>query len=534
MANPNYISGLNTTNQIRDNTDAIHSGVIKALNSMTSGNMIVEGCDVTQTLSGSTTQFDVASGKYMLDGLLNTFGGTSVSLNVTTQIPNATLNYDYYLLLVIDSGGNLAIRGDNTLVNALTPAVASLTSGDVVICVIQILGASGNADSRSIQYLTVDKASNTVSIAYDNGGTYTHTASIKGGVSGTNFQQVAGVALTVNDDAIDSDFIVKGDTDNTLLVANAGEDAVGIGKDISVGTGSSYKLQISGQTQSDTYSGEGIVLEYGVGASGTTQGDGSLIIRRNSASGKGKIQFATTSAGSTSYSTSDDVEITYDINKNWVFDASDAFGTKMQVTGILQTSGDIICGDELTVTGNIIRDSGGSNTITFDGSNNTTIVGTGIIGGTLQANSNATISTTLSVGSTATINGEFKPTLSMYHTVPTQLVGGAAPGTPISSTEMIQILSSDPSGLSDFELPDANAFAGIMIYIVNLSNINMTLNGFAGQFILDATSPVLLTSYNMAPNDGIRIVAITDGMTIPIAPPHQESQVGPGWIVLTK
>ena len=201
MTNPNYISGLDTANQIRDNNDAIHSGVIKALNSMAGGNMVIEGCNVTQNTSGASTRFDVANGKYLRDGALVTFSAANKSLNTSTnehtnpagvQTPSATLNYDYYLLLVFDSAGALQIRGDNTLINATTPAVASLTAGDTPICAIQIAGASTDSATRKIQYLTVDKITNNLNIAYDNSGTYTSTLSVTGAGTGTTIANAVG------------------------------------------------------------------------------------------------------------------------------------------------------------------------------------------------------------------------------------------------------------------------------------------------------------------------------------------------------
>ena len=400
MANPNFISGMNTTNQLVDNTDAIHSGLIKTLNSMVGGNMIVEGCNVTQTLTGTRTRFDVSSGKYLHDGIYKTIGTVLITL-ASNQVSHATINYDYYLLLVIDSSGSLAIRGDNSLVNALTPKVAALSLGDTAICTIKIGGAEADTSSRLIQYLTVDKAENAVSIARDNGGTYTPTSTLKGGAAGTNWQSVATLPIIINDDGVDTDFIIEGNADTALFVVDALEDAIGIGKTIGVGTGGN-KLQVDGVAQASSFNGGGITAEYGTGqtdGSGTLvpNGDGQVVLRRNSASGKARIKFSTAALNAISYPSGDDVDITYDISKNWVFDASQALATKMHVTGILQASDDVIAGGDLQTLSNIIRDAGGSNTIQFDGSNNTTVSSNCTIGGILQANNSATVGTTLVV-----------------------------------------------------------------------------------------------------------------------------------------
>jgi hypothetical protein len=71
-SNPKQISGLGATVQVRDNTDVVHTGIIKALNTMASGNKVISGCDITQQAStggssAATTQFSVANGQYLQD-----------------------------------------------------------------------------------------------------------------------------------------------------------------------------------------------------------------------------------------------------------------------------------------------------------------------------------------------------------------------------------------------------------------------------------------------------------------------------------
>jgi hypothetical protein len=203
-SNPKQISGLGATVQVRDNTDVVHTGIIKALNTMASGNKVISGCDITQQAStggssAATTQFSVANGQYLQDNQLVAFSANTIKLNTAIneftnpagiQVPHAS--NDYYALLVIDTAGALKIRGDNTLASS-TPVVASYTLGDTLLAVIKITGGSAaNLATRELQFLTTSKVKNAVGVAHDDGGTYTETLSIIGGVGGASISNKVG------------------------------------------------------------------------------------------------------------------------------------------------------------------------------------------------------------------------------------------------------------------------------------------------------------------------------------------------------
>ena len=528
-SNPKQISGIGTTAQVRDNLDVIHTGIIKALNTMVSGNKIISGCDITQSAStgsgGGTTLFTVSAGQYLQDNQLVAFGGSTIKLNTATneftnpagiQTPHAS--NDYYALLVIDTAGALKIRGDNSLAST-TPVIASYTLGDTLLSNIKIEGGSDvNDATRELQFLTVNKAKNSVSLAHDDSGTYTETSSLIGGATGTNWQSVAAKSIIVNDDGVDTDFIIEGNTDTDLFVVDALENAIGIGKTIGVGEGGTYKLMVDGITHSTSYDGGGIVCQPD-----TSGGEGTIILRRNRAgSGSALIKFSTTTAPSISYPSGDDVDITYDKDKNWVFDASQALNTKMQVTGIVHASDDVIAGGDLQTISNIIRDSGGSNTIQFDGANNTTIVSNATIGGVLQANTSATVGTTLVATDTITsgrglVTDGFISLEPLVETFPVQPL--ITPG--FSVYYLINSL-----GFPLVELPDANPLAHQVITIKNvdvapiiISGAGSSIHGPVGGQPIDGNvfpipSNPLLTAINeitLAPSDSITLQAHTDG-----------------------
>lgn len=63
-ANPSTLS----SDQLKDGTDNIHSGIIKALQTATGENRALSGFGLTQGTTSSTTHFQVASGTILRSG----------------------------------------------------------------------------------------------------------------------------------------------------------------------------------------------------------------------------------------------------------------------------------------------------------------------------------------------------------------------------------------------------------------------------------------------------------------------------------
>ena len=70
--NPGFLSTLSTnpSSGIVDGTDNIHSGIINALNVSSGGNVAISGFNITQDGSGTYTQYTVAAGKVLRNGIL--------------------------------------------------------------------------------------------------------------------------------------------------------------------------------------------------------------------------------------------------------------------------------------------------------------------------------------------------------------------------------------------------------------------------------------------------------------------------------
>jgi len=220
LTNPNRFSTAGTSGTLGHITDAVdfpHTGLIKSLSLGMRGNYAVKttnGFNITQASSGNVIQ--VTSGFVFANGHLVQCDGKNFADSVFTTSP-ANVSH----LLVADVGEAQADRlkiiphGANTA-NRIPDYV---DGNDVIIAVITYTTGFG---SMTVQYLTTDKTSNTLSIGYDNSG-YDQTMSITGGsgkttllseenqvvvkLNGTSSSNV----FTVTDSADQTQFAVKGD-----------------------------------------------------------------------------------------------------------------------------------------------------------------------------------------------------------------------------------------------------------------------------------------------------------------------------------
>ena len=171
---------------IVDGDDHIHSGIAKVLEQAARGNYVVEYGNLVQAASGGYTQFSFdGTMEYYRDNKLYSATPAAVSLGATSGLSN-----DRYDMLVIAKGSPdaLAIRPGYSGATPRVPDV--LTSGDIPVALIHITAGSANdIDTRPLQLYGYTKDENSLSIAYNGGGTtYTETASIIGAGTGTTLQ----------------------------------------------------------------------------------------------------------------------------------------------------------------------------------------------------------------------------------------------------------------------------------------------------------------------------------------------------------
>jgi len=168
--NPGIISTLASnpsSTQLKDNTDNIHSGIIKALHAATGENRGISGFGLTQGTTNSRTHFQVAAGKVLRDGKL-----VSVSTaTLTTAASEISANgNDWYGVIVVCDGSATGESSDaNTLKwrygevtgKATTGAatVAELKGGDIPLIVVKIDTAeANNATTRLHQFLFYEQS----------------------------------------------------------------------------------------------------------------------------------------------------------------------------------------------------------------------------------------------------------------------------------------------------------------------------------------------------------------------------------------
>ena len=162
VSNPNFYgqSTHGTPNQIEDGVDFPHTGIVKALSDGLGQNYAISGFDIT---IDSATQIDVGAGVIFRDG----------KRVAVSAVSNLTLSSTYtngYHLLIASSASSpvLTIRNPTA-----ADKVAQYTAGDTIIAVITHNGTA----NVGIQYLTVNKTENSLSIGRNDSG-YTEMGTI--------------------------------------------------------------------------------------------------------------------------------------------------------------------------------------------------------------------------------------------------------------------------------------------------------------------------------------------------------------------
>ena len=171
--NTGFISRLGETSQLIDGTDAIHTGIIKTLNTAMGENRILSGFNITQTADGGFTKFTITNGKYLRNGKYETKDTTT---NIQTNATNGVAtDVDWYgLIVIVESNGAVVWRHGTSSGkgNTSTSTVAELTAGDIPIAMVQYDKDDANdVITRKVQYLTYTQASRTFSAINGSGET---------------------------------------------------------------------------------------------------------------------------------------------------------------------------------------------------------------------------------------------------------------------------------------------------------------------------------------------------------------------------
>ena len=265
VSNPNFYgqSTHGTPSQIEDGVDFPHSGIIKALSDGLGQNYAISGFDITVD---SATQIDVGSGVIFRDG-------KRVAISA---VPNLTLSASHtngYHLVVVESDDDIVLK---------TPSepdkVPAYSSGDTIVAVVTHNGTT----SMPIQYLTVNKTENSVSIGRNNGGTYTEVSAITGTSDGL-FVSGIGTATVASDDKVliqdtGSSDVIKSVTAASIAALAPQGDITGV--DLSEGAGIDIASETN--TTSGAYSATinldltEVIASDGANRVLTSDGDGTL------------------------------------------------------------------------------------------------------------------------------------------------------------------------------------------------------------------------------------------------------------------
>jgi len=200
----NYVNRISTlaqdpaaggTDGLIDETDKIHSGIVKALEARSQGNYVISMGTLAQDVSGSNTRFTINGGTtnlvYKRNGKVVT-----ISSNKTVNLTNKSSSDRYDMLVITDDAGTLAIRvGTLDGTSALVP---ELTLGDVPVALIQVLAASDNdVTNRHIQFFGTDKREDEITIAWNNSEVYTKTATISASANTATIAAESGADVKV-------------------------------------------------------------------------------------------------------------------------------------------------------------------------------------------------------------------------------------------------------------------------------------------------------------------------------------------------
>ena len=99
------LSGSPTTGMI-DGVDSLHTGIIKGLEIMAKGRMIVKCGDFLQATGGGTfTRYSLANPQYVYDGKFYSHSGTLTVDQTADHDSNGTYSRYMWVLLDINSGG---------------------------------------------------------------------------------------------------------------------------------------------------------------------------------------------------------------------------------------------------------------------------------------------------------------------------------------------------------------------------------------------------------------------------------------------
>ena len=500
-----------TTAGLIDYTDVIHSGLIKVLHKMSQGNYLLEYGNFVQSSGASLTEFNfngsTTNVKYLRDNLLVT--PYTANTAVTIAAPSGSAGTNRYDLIVLNTSNALAVITGTA--HATEPKCPDLRADDIPVAMVEVLGgSSNNDDGRKVQMFPFKKDENSLSIAYNTGGTtYTETMSIYGGAARTTFKNKianADFRFILADNTTDEKFEIYSDDDSdgdegdTSVFSVDGLGATSISGALTVG-GNIIKASDGGSTITmDTSDNITVGGNIQVGGNIIKASDGGSTITMDTSDnvtiggGLTTTTDLTVTGGDITYGNSQ--HATAGITPT----AHNVVGKNLTLTAGTTTAGTTnnIAGGTLTFKGGQGKGTGAGGNIVFQTANQ------GSSGSALNSHATAltisddlssAFSTSLGVGTTlvagtSASSPKLITTGEMYSSNKTPSLLGNVSGSPTVIPMGQNVIFLEPSNAPAtakffYLLPDINAgaLAGAVITIKNVGNQNAMLAPASGEHI---------------------------------------------------
>ena len=240
---------------LQDGTDAIHSGVIKGLESFAYDRMIIEHAGFAISAPGGSTLNTVTLSepiKYMFDGKMHSYG---TDLTVNTVAPHGThTRYDWVVLDYNDGGTPHIEIIQGTA--ASTPKVSDFNSDAtnfdkfIPVALIAMVGGSDNGAARSFQMYTLDKNNLSLTVADDgaSSGTLVEAMSITSASGDVTFESKVSnqdIKFKVNDGGVSKELMrLDSSTPQVTILSDGLSTALSI-QSSSTGSGSGPDLALT-------------------------------------------------------------------------------------------------------------------------------------------------------------------------------------------------------------------------------------------------------------------------------------------------
>jgi len=301
VANSGHLSTLSSTaaNGLTDKVDSPHSGLFKAIHTMSQGNYAVKdnasAIGFVHTIAGGgSPNVEVTAGKAFFDGKYVAVDALPSS-PVTLTKPSSGAFY-HWIVAQDDGDGTYSCAIVAGSVDGVVPDLNTTARTVEKIPISLIKVQSTDTDSTvAIQYFTTSKEQNSLSIGYSDANVYTEAGSITGSANGLLYSSgltTAGAILTM---ATNEPSVVNNDVlgrINFQAPLDTGLDSDLVGASIAA---------VAQDTFSDTVNSTALIFQTGKSETATTKmtidEDGAVTLAAIAACGSDTDKFLVSDSG---------------------------------------------------------------------------------------------------------------------------------------------------------------------------------------------------------------------------------------------